>query len=94
MEAHVDQRAQHSRRNCLLFHEIKEKKVEDTDSIIINTIKEEMDTEILPNDLDRLHRIGNPKTKKKQRPTACDLHTVLFIIDIKYQIICGEPNLY
>ena len=27
-----------------------------------------MDTEILPNDLDRSNRIGNPKTKKKERP--------------------------
>ena len=27
-----------------------------------------MDVEILPNYLDWLHRIGNPKTKKKERP--------------------------
>ena len=27
-----------------------------------------MDIEILPNDLDQLHRIGNPKTNKKERP--------------------------
>ena len=45
---------------------IKEEKDEDTDSIIINTVKEEIDIEILPNDLDRPHRIGNPKTKKKK----------------------------
>ena len=68
METQVDQQAQYSRRNCLLFQGIKEEKDEDTDSIIINTVKEEMDIEILPNDLDRSHRIGNPKTKKKERP--------------------------
>ena len=68
MEAQVDQQAQYSHRNCLLFHGIKEQKNEDTDSIIINTFKEEMNIKILPNDLDRSDRIGNPKTKKKERP--------------------------
>ena len=68
MEAQVEQQAQYSRRNCLLFHGIKEEKGEDTDSIIINTVKEEIDIEILLNDLDWSHRIGNPKTKKKERP--------------------------
>ena len=68
MEAQVDQQAQYTRRNCLLFHGIIEEKDKDTDSIIINTVKEETDLEILPNDLDRSHRIGNPKTKKKERP--------------------------
>ena len=50
------------------FYVIKEEKGEDTDSIIIITVKEEIDIEILPNDLSRLHRIGNPKTKKKKMP--------------------------
>ena len=36
MEAQVDQHAQYSCRNCLLFHRIKEEKGEDIDSIIIN----------------------------------------------------------
>ena len=31
-------------------------------------VKEEMDIEFLPNDLDWSHRIGNHKTKKKERP--------------------------
>ena len=35
-----------SRRNCLLFHGIKEENGEDTISIIINTVKEGMYTEI------------------------------------------------
>ena len=69
MEAQVEQQAQYSRRNCLLFHGIKEEKGENTDNIIINTVKEEMDIEIIANDLDRPHRTGNPKTKKKERPT-------------------------
>ena len=43
MEAQVEQQEQYSRRNCLLFHGIKEEKGEDTDSIIINTVKEVID---------------------------------------------------
>ena len=68
MEAQVDQQTQYSRRNCLLFHGIKEEKGEDTNSIIIKRVKEEMDLEILPNDLDRSYCIGNAKTEKKKRP--------------------------
>ena len=43
MQAQVDEQAQYSGRNCLLFLEIKEEKGEDADSIINNTVKEEMD---------------------------------------------------
>ena len=67
MKTQVDQQAQYSRRNCLLFYGIKDEKDEDTDRIIINTVKEEMDIDIFPNDLDWLHCIGNPKTRKKER---------------------------
>ena len=42
----MNQQAQYSRRNCLVFHGIKEEKDEDNDSIIINMIKKEMDIEI------------------------------------------------
>ena len=68
METQVDQQVQYSRNNCFLFHGIKEEKDQDTNSIIINTVKEEMDIEILPNDLDWSHRIGNSRTNKKERP--------------------------
>ena len=68
MQGQEDDQAQYSRRNCLLFPGIKEEKSEDTDCIINNTVKEEMDIEMFPNDLDRSHRIRNPKTKKKKRP--------------------------
>ena len=78
MKVQVDQQAQYSRGNCLLFHGIKEEKCEDTDSIIVNTVKEEMHIEILPNDLDRSHRIGNPKTKKKERPIIVKLLRYIF----------------
>ena len=35
--------------------------------LIINKVKEEMDIETSPNDLGQSHRIGNLKTKKKER---------------------------
>ena len=78
MKLQENQQAQYSRGNCLLFHGIKEEKCEDTDSIIVNTVKEEMHIEILPNDLDRSHRIGNPKTKKKERPIIVKLVRYIF----------------
>ena len=65
MEAQLDQQAQYARGNCPLFYGRKEEKGKDTDSIIINMVKEEMDIEILPNDLDRSSRIGNPNIIKK-----------------------------
>ena len=51
--------------SILLFHAIKEEKSEDTDSIKINIVKEEMDIEILPNDLDQSHCIGNRKKEER-----------------------------
>ena len=68
MQSQVDQQAQYFRRNSLLFYGIKEEKGENTDSIIINTIKEEVDLEILP-----IFKIGRIvletlKQKKEERP--------------------------
>ena len=68
MQAQVGKQAQYFRRNCLPFHGINKEKGGDTDSIIINMVTEEMDIEILINDLDQSHRIGDPKTKKKEKP--------------------------
>ena len=45
------------------FYGIKEEKDKNTNRIIINTVKEKMDIEIMS------HHIGNPKIKKKERPT-------------------------
>ena len=47
-KAQVEQKEQYSRRNCLLFHGIKGEKYEDTNSIIIITVKEKMNIEIFP----------------------------------------------
>ena len=59
--------SQVSLRNCFTFHGKKEEKSENNDTVTINRIKEEMDIEFFPNDLDRLHRLRNSKTKHKER---------------------------
>ena len=63
----VDRQEQYSRRNCILIHGAKENQYEDTDEVVINKIKSEIDLDISPGDIDRTHRIGVP-SKGKNRP--------------------------
>ena len=63
----VGRQKQYSRRNCILIHGVKENQNEDTDEVVINKIKSEMDLDISPRDIDRTHKIGVP-TKGKNRP--------------------------
>ena len=69
LEKLQDQQEQYSRRNCLLVHGIAEEKEEITDEVIINTLNEKLDLDITLWDLERTHRIGEPKkTRGKTRP--------------------------
>ena len=64
----LDGREQYSRRNCLLIL-IDEENQENTDEVVINILKKEMDEEITHQDIDRSHRLGNRKPdKSKPRP--------------------------
>ena len=54
----VDRQDQYSRRNCILIRGIKENLNEDTDEVVVNKIKSEMELEISPGDIYRTHRIG------------------------------------
>ena len=63
MTEKVDRQEQYFRRNCILVHGVNE----DTDEVVINKIKNEMDLDISPGDIDRTHRIGVP-SKGKNRP--------------------------
>ena len=56
---------QYSQRNCLLLHGIEETKGEDTDNIVLEVLNNNMDLIISKSTLDRSHRIGNPKSRKK-----------------------------
>ena len=65
LEESIDAQQQYSRRNCLLLHGIEETKGEDTDDLVLEVLNNDMGLNISKTALDRSHRIGNPKTKKK-----------------------------
>ena len=51
---------QYSRRNSILIHGLPEVKGKDTDSLLIETVKEKMSLDVSIADIDRTHRIGAP----------------------------------
>ena len=65
LEESIDAQQQYSRRNCLLLHGIEETKGEDTDDLVLEVLNDDMGLNISKTALDRFHRIGNRKTKKK-----------------------------
>ena len=59
----------YTRRNCLVFHGIKENRDEQTDSVIIDFLKSQMGIALTTQDLDRSHRLGTKDdSKKRPRP--------------------------
>ena len=56
-----------TKRNGIPIHRIKENQHEDTDEVVLNELKSDMDLEISPGDIDRTHGIGVP-SKGKNRP--------------------------
>ena len=63
----LDRHEQYSRRNCLLLHGIKENDHEDTDVLVMSTLKENMGADLFPTDIDHIYRIGKKKTDGKPR---------------------------
>ena len=63
----VERQEQYSRRNCILIHGIKENQNEDTDELVVNKTKSEIDLEISSRDTDCTHRIY-VLNKDKNRP--------------------------
>ena len=68
LKGSLDRQEQYSRRNCLLIHGLPESKNENTDELVIDTIKEKMGEEIEKDEIDRSHRLGAPKNNGKSRP--------------------------
>ena len=64
----LDRQEQYSRRNWLIIHGLPESKNENTDELVINTIKVKMGEEIEKNEIDRSHRLGALKNNGKSRP--------------------------
>ena len=67
MDAVVDRQEEYSMRNCILVHGIVEETVEDTNEKII-TLQQSMDETLKPEDIDRSHRLGKPKSSKNAKP--------------------------
>ena len=69
LENQLDRQEQYSRRNCILIHGVTETHGENTDGISLRTINEHLELELREKELDRTHRIGNPKSgNKRPRP--------------------------
>ena len=69
LENQLDHQEQYSRRNCILIHDITETQSENADDISFRTINEHLELALTEKELDRTHRIGNPKSgNKKTRP--------------------------
>ena len=66
----VERQEQYSMRNCILIHGVKENQNEDTDEVVVNKLKSEMNLEISPGDIDRTHRIGVPSNGKNRPITV------------------------
>ena len=70
----VEKQEQYLRCNCLLLHGIPKKKQENADELCIKAINEHLDLGINGKDVDRKHRIGNPRnTDETPRPVIIKL---------------------
>ena len=64
----LDRQGKYSRRNCLLIHGLVESKNENTDELLINTIKEKIGEVIEKDEIDRSHGLGAPENNAKSIP--------------------------
>ena len=78
----IDDQQQYSRRNCLLFHGVKEESSEDTDNIVTKICAEKLRLEVDKSMIDGSHRIG-PKNKD-QKPRPIIVNSVATEIEAKY----------
>ena len=65
LERKVDQAEQYSRRNCLRISGVKEHPFESTDDIVLK-MAADIESEVQLSDIDRSHRVGNPKTPRSK----------------------------
>ena len=64
LEAKIEDLEQYSRRNCLILGGYEEKKQENTDSIVHDTIREKLKVE-LTLDIERTHRLGGRRKQEE-----------------------------
>ena len=68
MDTVLDRQEQYSRCYCLLIHGVDEAEGADTDGLSIEVIEEHVNQKIKNEDIDRSHRLGNPKKSIKVKP--------------------------
>ena len=83
LENLVDRQEQYSRRNRLLVHESAETNNENTDDLVLKTINERLDLNIIKNEIDGSRRIGRKKNGQRSRPiivklTRCNTRKKVF----------------
>ena len=61
LKTRVDDQEQRSRNECLLVHGMDESDEEDTDEVVLNIIKDNLNIEIDSTDIVRSHRLGPKK---------------------------------
>ena len=66
LKARLDDHEQRGRNMCLLVHGVEETDDENTDDIVINIIKCNLEIELSKDDIVRSHRLGPPKKLHRQ----------------------------
>ena len=83
LESQADQAEKYGRRNCLRISGIPEETGENTDNLVLK-IADDIEADVRPQDIDRSHRVGNPK-RKKATPRE---------IIVKFSTYRARANLY
>ena len=68
MDRSLDRHEQYCRRNCLLIHDVKENKKEDTDEVVIEFFEKEMKEKLSANVIDRSHPLGKKHNRSRPWP--------------------------
>ena len=66
VETVLDHKEQYSSRNRLLIHDFDKKNLENTDDVVINILKKEMNEEVTHRDIDNTHCLVNQKPDKNK----------------------------
>ena len=66
VETVLDHKKQYSSRNRLLIHDFDKKNLENTDDVVINILKKEMNEEVTHRDIDNTHCLVNQKPDKNK----------------------------
>lgn len=67
IEDMLDEQEQYSRRNCLVVYGVPETDHENTNNIAMGIIKNNLNIDVRPGDIDRSHRLG-PKSNERGKP--------------------------